>query len=244
MEHELWFTALLNGILGGPVSALLEALGFPPESPAHPIPNFVAMQILAAGVMVILLSLARRRLSVDKPGGLQQTFEMLSEAIGEQSDDIVGHGGRRFVPLLFTLAMFIFLCNILGIIPTLETPTDQISVTVGCALVAFCYYNFWGARHHGVGHYMKTFMGPIAIMAPLMVPIEIVSHLARVLSLSVRLYANMLAGHQVTLVFTSLVPLLVPVVFEGLHIFVAALQAFIFILLTMIYLAGAVSEEH
>ena len=244
MEHELWFTALLNGVLGGPVSALLQTLGFPTQSPAHPIPNHVAMQILAAVVMVALLEMVRRRLSVERPGGLQQTFEGLAGAIGEQSDDIVGHGGRRFVPLLFTLAMFIFICNVLGIIPTLETPTDKISVTVGCALVAFCYYNFCGARHHGIGHYLKTFMGPIAPMAPLMVPIEIVSHLARVLSLSVRLYANMLAGNQVTLVFTALVPLLVPVVFEGLHIFVAALQAFIFVLLTMIYLAGAVSEEH
>jgi F-type H+-transporting ATPase subunit a len=244
MEHELWFTALLNGVLGVPVSAMLTALGFPPESPAHPIPNHVAMQILAALVIVILLTLVRSRLSVDKPGGLQQAFEMIVEGIAGQLDDIVGHGGKKFVGLLFTLAIFIFVCNVLGIIPGFATPTDQISVTAGCALVAFFYYNYWGARHHGILHYMKTFMGPIPLMAPLMIPIEIVSHLARVLSLSVRLYANMLAGHQVTLVFASLVPVLVPVVFEGLHIFVAALQAFIFILLTMIYLAGAVSEEH
>jgi F-type H+-transporting ATPase subunit a len=202
------------------------------------------MQILAALVIVSLLEVARRRLSVDKPGGLQQTFEVISEGIGAQTDDIVGHGGRRFVPLLFTLAMFIFLCNVIGIIPGLETPTDQITVTVGCALVAFCYDNFWGAKHHGIGHYLKTFLGPILPLAPLMLPIEIVSHLARVLSLSVRLMANMLAGHQVTLAFTSFVPILVPVIFEGLHIFVAALQAFVFILMTMIYLGGAVSEEH
>jgi len=244
MEPQLWFTALLNGVLAAPVSALLTALGFPPESPAHPIPNHVAMQILAVLVLMILMAVARSRLSVDKPGGLQQFFEMITGAIGEQLDDIVGHGGRKFVPLLFTLAMFIFVCNVLGIIPGFATPTDQITVTLGCALVAFCYYNYWGARHHGVGHYLKTFMGPVWWLAIIMIPIELVSHLARVLSLSVRLYANMLAGHQVTLVFTSLVPVLVPVVFEGLHIFVAALQAFIFILLTMIYLAGAVSEEH
>jgi F-type H+-transporting ATPase subunit a len=244
MEHELWFTVVLNTVLGVPVSALLTALGFPPESPAHPIPNHVAMQVLAALLIVIVLTLVRSRLSVDKPGSLQQFFEMITEGIGGQLDDIVGHGSRKFIPLLFTLAIFIFVCNVLGIIPGFATPTDQITVTAGCALVAFCYYNYWGARHHGIGHYLKTFMGPIPILAPLMIPIELVSHLARVLSLSIRLYANMLAGHQVTLVFTGLVPLLVPVVFEGLHIIVAALQAFIFVLLTMIYLAGAVSEEH
>jgi len=256
MEHEeLWFTAILNRLFGGPVTALLEALGFHVESPAHPIPDYFAMEILVAGIIVVLFWVIRRRLSVDKPGKLQHIMELLVDGLETQAEEIVGHGAKKFLPLLFTLAIFIFLCNMLGLIPTLETPTGVylpgtsfpmvgIYVTLGCALVALCYYHYWGIQHHGVLGYLRTFMGPVLAIAPIMVPIELVSHLARGLSLSVRLFANMMAGHLVTMVFIGLVPVLVPVVFEGLHIFVAALQAFIFVLLTMVYLGGAVSDEH
>ena len=244
MEQELWFTAILNRWFGGLVTTLLEMLGIHPESAAHPIPNYLAMEILVAAIIMILLLVVRSRLSVDKPGALQQVMELLVGGLEEQTEDIIGHGGRQFVPLLFTLGLFIFLCNVLGIIPTLETPTGEIYVTVGCSLAAFFYYNYSGLRHHGFLRYARTFMGPVLLLAPLMFVIELISHLARVLSLSVRLYANMMAGHLVTLVFFGLIPVLVPVIFEGLHIFVAGLQAFIFVLLTMVYLAGAVSEEH
>jgi len=244
MEHELWLTALLNRLLAGPVVGLLEMLGIHPESPAHPISNQLAMEILVAVLLMALLAWLRSGLSPDRPGKVQQLLELVVEGLGAQSEEIIGHDGRHFLPLLFTLAIFIFLCNVLGIIPTLETPTDQISVTVGCALVAFAYYNFWGLRHHGVFGYARTFMGPVLPLAPLMFVIELISHLARLLSLSVRLYANMLAGHQITLVFFGLVPLAIPSVFMGLHIFVGALQAYIFVLLSMVYLAGAVAEEH
>jgi len=245
MEHEeLWFTAILNRLFGGLATALLETLGIHVESPAHPIPNHLAMQILVAGILMVLFWMIRRRLSVDKPGKLQHIMELLVDGLGTQAEEIIGHEGKRFLPLLFTLAVFIFICNVLGIIPTFATPTGQVTVTLGCALVAFCYYNYAGVRHHGLLHYLKTFMGPFVPLFFIMIPIEIVSHLARLLSLSVRLYANMMAGHLVTLVFIGLVPVLVPVVFEGLHIFVAMLQAFIFVLLTMVYLGGAVSEEH
>jgi F-type H+-transporting ATPase subunit a len=117
-------------------------------------------------------------------------------------------------------------------------------VTVGCALVTFAYYNYVGARAHGGGKYMAHFAGPMPILAPLMLPIELISHLARPLSLSVRLFANMYAGEQVTLVFLSLTYLVVPVAFMGLHIFVAFLQAYVFVLLTMTYVGGAVATEH
>src|SRR3990172_59078 len=244
MEHELWFTALLNGLLAGPVTSLLNQLGISPESPAHPIPNHIAMQILVAGIIMVLLGVVRSRLSVDKPGKLQQGMELLVDGLGSQAEEIIGHGGKQFVPVLFTLGTFIFLSNVLGVIPTLETPTDQIYVTVGCALVALVYYHYWGFRHHGVFGYIRTFMGPMMAISWLMFPIETVSHLARGLSLSVRLWANMVAGHNISLIFMALVPLAIPVIFEGLHIFVGLLQAYIFVLLTMVYLAGAVSEEH
>jgi F-type H+-transporting ATPase subunit a len=255
MEHELWLTALLNWLLASPVTALLEALGFHVESPAHPIPNHVAMQILVAGIILVVLAVARRRLSVDKPGSLQQVLELVVEGLGSQAEEIVGHGGKKFLPLLLTLALFIFLSNVLGLVPILESPTGiyepeapfpmiGIYVTLGCALVALVYYHYWGIRHHGVVGYVRTFMGSVIFIAPLMFVIEVVSHLARGLSLSVRLFANMMAGHLVSLVFFSLIPVIVPVIFEGLHLFVALLQTYIFVMLTMVYLAGAVSEEH
>ena len=114
---------------------------------------------------------------------------------------------------------------------------------LGCAIVAFLYYQAQGFKHAGIG-YLKHFAGPMLILAPLMIPIEIISHLARVLSLTIRLFANMFAGDMVTLVFFSLVPLGVPIIFLGLHIGVSFLQTYIFVLLTTVYLAGAVAEEH
>ena len=114
---------------------------------------------------------------------------------------------------------------------------------LGCAITAFVYYQAQGFKHAGIG-YLKHFAGPMPVLAPLMVPIEIISHLARVLSLTIRLFANMFAGDMVTLVFISLVPIGVPILFLGLHIGVSFLQTYIFVLLTTVYLQGAVAEEH
>jgi F-type H+-transporting ATPase subunit a len=138
---------------------------------------------------------------------------------------------------------FILISNLLGLIPGFESPTASPVVPLGCALCAFVYYQLQGFRKHGIS-YLKQFMGPMWWLSWLMIPIEIISHLARVMSLTIRLYANMFAGDMVTLVFLSLVPIGIPVIFLGLHIGVALLQAYIFVLLTMVYLAGAVSEEH
>jgi F-type H+-transporting ATPase subunit a len=116
-------------------------------------------------------------------------------------------------------------------------------VPLGCAVVTFLYYHFHGIRHHGL-HYYKQFIGPIWALAPLMLLIEVISHFARILSLTVRLYANIFAGDLVTQAFFSLVPVLVPVAFLGLHLFVALVQTFIFVMLALVYLGMAVSEEH
>ncbi len=141
------------------------------------------------------------------------------------------------------LALFILICNLIGLIPGFESPTAVPVVPLGCAICAFIYYHTQGFKHHGVA-YLKHFMGPMWWLAIIMVPIEIISHLARVLSLTVRLYANMFAGDMVTMVFFSLVPVLVPVLFLGLHIGVSFLQTYIFVLLTTVYLSGAVADEH
>jgi F-type H+-transporting ATPase subunit a len=143
-----------------------------------------------------------------------------------------------------TLFIFILFMNVIGIVPGFESPTMTPAVPLGLAVSVFLYYNWMGFRAQGVGKYLAHFAGPIWWMAPLMIPIEIISHLARPLSLTVRLYANMFAGEMVTVTFLSLTFFAVPVIFMGLHLFVAFLQAFIFMLLAMIYVGGAVAQEH
>jgi F-type H+-transporting ATPase subunit a len=160
-----------------------------------------------------------------------------------ESRNIIGHHSERFTPFLLTLFLFILVSNLFGVVPGLEAPTQSPVVPLGCAVCAFVYYQFQGFRNNGLG-YLKQFLGPIWWLTPLMLLVEIISHLARLLSLTIRLYANMFAGDMVTLVFFSLIPLGIPIVFLGLHIGVALLQAYIFVLLAMVYLAGAVAAEH
>ena len=233
----------LNAILGKPVLALLQALHLHPENPAAPIPNHVAMELLVAVVLVLFGTWLGRRLSVDRPTRWQHLIELTWGAVHELADEVIGHGAARFMFFLFSLTLFILGCNLLGLFPTFESPTSNVTVPLGCALVAFAYYHWAGIRHSGVGGYLKHFMGPMPVLAPLMFPIEIVSHLARVLSLTVRLFANIFAGDLVTTVMVALFPL-AGVVFLGLHLFVALLQTYVFVLLTMVYLGGAVEEAH
>jgi F-type H+-transporting ATPase subunit a len=244
-EHKLWLTIFLNQHFGASVTAFLRSLGIQPATPATPIPDHLVMEVLIVIFIMALLAAVRARLSSDHPGHMQQLLEMTVDWIESQVDEIVGHEGRVFVPLLFTLFVFILLSNISGEIPYLGTPTKAIFVTVGASLVSLVYYHYHGVRHHGVLGYLRTFMGPVLAIGPLMFLIEIVSHLARGLSLSVRLFANMVAGENITeIFFHKLYGLALPLLPMFLHIFVGALQAYIFVLLTMIYLAGAVSHEH
>jgi F-type H+-transporting ATPase subunit a len=243
MPEQLWFTAILNRLFAGPVTSLLLALHITPKHPTAPIANSFAMEILVFGFLVLLFLLLRSRLSVESPGGLQHAFEGVEGFIQGQSNEIIGHHSEGYTPFLATLAFFILFCNLIGVIPGFESPTAVAVVPLGCALCAFIYYQAQGFKHAGIG-YLKHFVGPMPALAPLMIPIEIVSHLARVLSLTIRLFANMFAGDMVTWVFFSLVPLGVPILFLGLHVGVSLLQTYIFVLLTTVYLQGAVSEEH
>src|SRR5262249_34220235 len=174
--------------------------------------------------------------SVESPGGLQHMFEGIHGFIENQSREVIGHHSERFTPFLVALGLFILISNLFGVIPGLESPTATPVVPLGCAVCAFVYYQAQGLRNGGLG-YLKHFLGPVWWLSPLMLPLEIISHLARVLSLTIRLYANMFAGDIVTMVFFSLIPIVVPVIFLGLHIGVALLQAYIFVLLTTLYLA-------
>jgi F-type H+-transporting ATPase subunit a len=243
MPEPLWITEQLNHLFAGPVTGLLTALHLPPEFADAPISNAVAMEVVVFVFLVTLFLLVRSNLSVESPGGLQHTFEGLHGFILGQCEEIIGHHSEGFVPFLTALFLFILICNLLGVIPGFESPTAVPVVPLGCAICAFVYYQAQGFKHAGIG-YLKHFAGPMWWLAPLMLPIEIISHLARMLSLTIRLFANMFAGDMVTLVFFSLVPVGIPIIFLGLHIGVSLLQTYIFVLLTIVYLAGAVAEEH
>jgi F-type H+-transporting ATPase subunit a len=243
MHEQLWFTAFLNHFFASPVTGLLRTLHIEPKYPDAPIANSVAMELLVFLFLVAIFAMVRSRLSVDNPGALQHIFEGTHGFVENQSQEIIGHHSESFTPFLVSLGFFILICNLIGVIPSFESPTAVPVVPLGLAICAFVYYQAQGFKHAGVG-YLKHFLGPVWWLAWLLLPIEIISHLARMLSLTIRLYANMFAGDMVTLVFFSLVPIGVPIAFLGLHIGVSLLQTYIFVLLTTVYLAGAVAEEH
>ena len=226
------------------MNALLNAVGIHSSHPKAPITNPVAMEILVVLILFFFFAVVRGRLSVESPGGLQHVFEGLHGFIDDQGHEIIGHHHEPYVAFLATIFIYVLACNMIGLVPGFESPTANPAVPLGIAICAFLYYNFNGIKKLGLLGYAKHFAGPLPALAPLMIPIEMVSNLARVMSLTIRLYANMFAGDMVTLVFFSLVPAVVPVAFLGLHIGVSFLQAYIFTLLTMVYLQGAVAEEH
>jgi F-type H+-transporting ATPase subunit a len=243
MPEQLWITALLNHWFAGVANAVLRIISLPAKHPEAPIGNAFAMELLVFVILLAFFLLVRATLSVDRPGALQHIVEGAEGFINNQSEEIIGHHSEGFTPFLMALGLFILLNNLIGLVPGFESPTAAPSVTLGCAILAWIYYQAHGFRHHGVA-YLKHFAGPVWWLAPLMIPIEIISHLARMMSLTIRLFANMFAGDMVTLVFFSLVPLGVPVLFLAMHLGVSLLQTYIFVLMTTIYLAGAVAEEH
>jgi len=241
METELGITRVFNDYLPGLGNAALKLVGMAREP--RPWVNFVVMQILVAALLMIVFAILRTRLSVDRPGKLQHTLELVYEFVEGQAEDQVGHAAQHYLSFFGTIFIFILACNLAGIIPAFESPTMYAPVTCGCALATFFYYNLMGIQAHGF-KYILTFMGPKWWLAPLMFPIEIISHMARPLSLTIRLYANMFAGTQVTLVFLGMTYFIIPVIFMGLHVFVGVIQAYIFMLLTMAYVGGSVASEH
>jgi F-type H+-transporting ATPase subunit a len=241
--EQLAFTQFLNRIFGPVVLAVLNAMGIHPKHPSAPIPNAAAMEVLVMCLLIIFFILVRLSLSVDNPGALQHVMEGIEGFVDNLGKEIIGHHYHRYVPYLVTLGLFILSCNLIGLIPGMESPTGVPVVPLGCALVTWFYYHVQGLRENGFG-YIKHFMGPVWWLAPLMFPIEVFSHLARVLSLTIRLFANMFAGEMVTLVFFSLIPLGIPIIFQGLHIGVAFIQTYIFVLLACVYLSEATAHDH
>ena len=243
MTHELWITAIFNHSLAGPANALLNAVRHPAPDAANPWSDWMVCEILVVLFMVALFGFLRGRLSVDQPGKLQHVFELIYEFFHASAEEVVGHDGPQYVAFFGTIFLFILFMNLIGLIPGFDSPTMYPMVPLGLAVVTFLFYHGTGLRAHGAG-YIKQFLGPFLLLIPLMLPIEIISHFARPLSLTVRLWANMFAGEQVYLTFISLTKVVIPVVFFGLHLFVGFLQAYIFMLLAMVYVGGAVSHEH
>jgi F-type H+-transporting ATPase subunit a len=193
-------------------------------------------------VLALFSFLATRRLNM-LPGRFQNVMEVIIDAFDNLVSETMGPEGRKFFPLIATLGLYILTSNLLGLIPGFESPTANLNTTVSVAVVVFAMTHIVGIRTHGV-KYVKQFLGPIWWLTPLMLPIEIVSHLARPLSLSVRLFGNIMGEDKVLAVVVLLVPLLVPLPVFALMIFTSFIQTVVFMLLTMMYIGGAMAEAH
>jgi F-type H+-transporting ATPase subunit a len=247
MRESFALVRVLNNLFMGIEAKAFQSIGVLPADAADQaikVNQAFALELLVVTGLIAFFVMVRVSLSVEKPNPAQQIAEMIHETIGGLADQIIGHGYEQFQAWVTCIFLFVLINNLLGLIPGIAAPTVSPWVPLGLALPTFFFYNYQGIRAQGLIGYVKHFCGPIWWMAWLLLPIEIVSHLARVLSLTIRLYANMFASDMVTLGFFSLIPVGIPAVFLGLHVFVSLIQAFVFMLLTMIYLSLAVAKEH
>jgi F-type H+-transporting ATPase subunit a len=233
MEHPFTWHSLLKPFLPYPLDQ------------QH---TFTALLIML--LLVALAYLARRALlrSSDPviPGeGLtvRNILELLVEFVAGLSDSIIGRKGRKYVPLFGSFFFFIVTANLFGLLPGFSPPTNNLNTTFGLGLISFCAYHYFGVREHGVG-YIKQFMGPVLFLAPFFLILEGVSHMVRPFSLALRLFGNMFGDHLVVEIFTDLTKVVVPVAFYMLGTLVSLIQAFVFTLLSVIYVALAISHEH
>src|SRR5499427_2654986 len=276
-EQAAWLTQFVNHHLGHLALALLAALHIQPNHPERPIPEHVVMACVVVIIGTILALILRSRLSVEKPGAMQQVAEMLLTnpmgfGIKDLLEENVHHGASQFIPFVGTISVFVLVGNLMGAFPSsfLQAPTGKVEVPLACAVLTFIYFNWQGIRRLGLGHYLLTFAGSPKdlgawILAVLLFPVEIVSTTARVLSLTVRLWANMFASDLIYIIFLTLLaggatfgwskspvlgvvlaifPAAIPVAFIGLHIFVSVIQAYVFTVLPAVYLGLATAEEH
>jgi F-type H+-transporting ATPase subunit a len=235
MEHE-------SSILYAPVNALWHSVQ---HRFAWDIPDHVIMALLVLVISAILFPMAARRISRDNPGTLQHILELTVDSLKGLLREIIGHEGDRYLYIIGSFAVFIFISNMFGLFFFLQPPTSNPNTTFALAITSFLYFNYQGIRKQGLVHYVKHFAGPIWWLAPLMFPIELIGNFARVLSLGMRLFGNIFGEHTATAIFMSMVPFVVPWPMMGLGIFGAFLQTFVFIMLTMVYISGAIAaEEH
>jgi F-type H+-transporting ATPase subunit a len=233
--------SFLNSFLFDPIA---RALGRHLGPGHHAVPDHISLIMLIALALILFAWWLRGKLSVEDPGRVQHLVEVIFIAVHNLMREVIGNEYKRFTAIIGTLAIYILLANILGMVPGFMSPTSNLNVTAACGLCVFIYYNYQGARKHGFFRYMKHFCGPVLMIAPLLFVIEVISHMARPFSLSVRLFGNIFAEELIISSLNNLFPFLasIPVMFLGL--FASTIQAFIFILLTMVYLSGAVEEAH
>jgi F-type H+-transporting ATPase subunit a len=271
MEEQVSpITHFVNHYLGSFALAILHTLHLKPEDPEVPIPQHIVMALLLVVGLTLLTLVLRSRLSVEKPGPMQQIAEMVLTnpmriGIRDVLDEAAGHHARTFIYFVGAISIFVLCSNLMSVFPLFSAPTGHRTVPLACASLTFLYFNFQGIRHLGLGHYLKNFSAGTPLwIAWLILPLEIISTCARVLSLTVRLYANIFASDMIYVIFVSLLsglsawgwskspvlgaafgifPALIPLVFIALHLLVAFVQAFIFTALPSVYL-GLATEEH
>src|SRR6516225_5420014 len=274
-EHISQLTRWINYLLGPAVLQLLRLLHVPPKDLEHPISEYVVMSLVVFAIGTVAALYLRSRLSVERPGGCQQVAELLlTNPLGFGIKDLLeentGHEAPKFIAFIGSISIFVLLSNLLSVIPAFTSPTGNAVVPLACALLTFIYFNWQGIRHHGLGRYLLTFAGSPKragdwILALLLFPVEIISTSARLLSLTVRLWANIFASDLIYVIFLGLLvgpvqwawaksavlgmflaifPVVIPIAFIGLHIFVSIIQAYIFTVLPSIYIGGAIAEEH
>lgn len=214
------------------------------EANVHVVTAAFVLVLLSAAAVVINRRYRNPEEHLVPPprGGLGNIFEVILEGVMSLMRQTMGERAPRYFPLITTLFIYILTCNLLGVVPGFLPPTDNINTNLACALTVFFYYNVMGIREHGFKNYLRHFMGPIVWLGPLMLVIELISHLVRPVSLSLRLFGNINGDHLVLSIFQSLVPFPIPIAFLALGVFVSFIQAFVFSLLATIYIALA--TEH
>ena len=246
LEHPLWVVEWVNAVLGPLVAAALKPLGYDFHG-GEVIPNYLVMIMLIVAAITIMCLIMRSRLSVENPSRFQIVLEDSVLAVQGLLVDWIGPEGKAFLPLIFTFGIFILLSNYAGLVPGLMAPTSNINVPLGCAITTWVYYHVQGLKKQGVLNYLKHFAVPPGvpiIMAPLMLIIESISHAARLLSLTLRLFGNIFGEEMIILILGSIIPFVVPLPMMFLGLITGGLQAFIFVLLSIIYLQAAVAVEH
>jgi F-type H+-transporting ATPase subunit a len=209
----------------------------------HVVPHYVTYAFLASIILIAVALYLRSRLTL-VPRGVQNVMELIVQGMHKLSVDTIGeHWGRPFFPLIATVFTYILVCNFMGLIPGFTSATSNLNATASMAVPVFLATHYYGIKVHGA-KYIKHFLGPLPLLAPLMLVVELLSHVARPVTLSVRLFGNMTAKHQLLIVLGILVPLAAPVPVLILGVLVSVVQAFVFALLTTLYLAGAVEEAH
>jgi F-type H+-transporting ATPase subunit a len=274
-EHISRLTEWFNHLFGPLALRLLHAMHIQPGDYEIPVPEYVVMSLVVLVVGTIFVLILRSQLSVERPGGLQQVAELLLTnplgfGIKDLLEENVGHGAEKYIAFTGSVSIFILLANLLSVFPAFSSPTSNAVVPLACAILTFLYFNWQGIRHHGPAKYLRTFAGSPKqlgdwLLAILLFPVELISTAARLLSLTVRLWANIFASDLIYMIFIGLLigpfewawsknpvfgaalwifPAIIPLVFIALHIFVSIIQAYIFTVLPSIYIGLAVAEEH